>query len=117
MGDELERLKHLRDRQLADRDPLVKRKQFQEAYSKKERKARSKRYSLSEAWRTIPHIYRSPLISFLIGVCITILLPQFWKSIWAFWSGVAATIILIIIGFIIGQAEDVRDNLNDFSKH
>lgn len=117
MDNELERLKRLRDRQLADRDPLEKQRQFQGTYLRKESKARSKQYTLGEAWNTIPHIYRSPIISLLIGVCMIIFLPLIWKSIWAFWSGVFATVFLIIIGIVIGQALDVRDDLNDFSKH
>ncbi len=117
MSDELERLKRLRDRQLADRDPVEKKKQFQNTYLRKERKVRSQRYTLGEAWRTIPHVYRSPLIGLLIGFCILIVLPLLWKSTWAFWTGVFATVFLIILGVVIGQALDVRDNLKDFSKH
>lgn len=117
MSNEQERLKRLRDRQLADRDPFEKQKRFQGTYSRRESRSRSKRYTLGEAWKTIPYIYRSPLIGLLIGVCITILLPLVWESIWAFWSGVIATVFLIIIGVVIGQALDVRDDLNDFSKH
>lgn len=117
MSDELERLKRLRERQLADRDPLEKRKQFHGTYSHKERKARSERYTLSEAWRTLPHVVRDPLISLVFGVCLTIVLPLLWESKWAFWTGAAATVILIIVGLVIGQAQDVHDDLKDFSKH
>ncbi len=117
MSNELERLKRLRDRQLADRDPSEKKKQFQTTYLRKESKVRSQRYTLGEAWRTIPHVYRSPLISLLIGLCILIILPLLWQSTWAFWVGVIATLFLIIRGVVIGQALDLRDNLRDYSKH
>lgn len=117
MSDEQERLKRLRDRQLVDRDPKIKQNQVQSTITQRERKARSKRYTLGEAWRTIPHIYRSPLIGFLIGVCITLLLPFVWNSSWAFWVGLIATVLLIIIGLVVGQALDVREDLKDFSKH
>ena len=117
MSDELERLKRLRDRQLADRDPQVKQKQFQRTIRQRERKARIQRYTLGEAWRTIPLIYRSPLIGFLIGVCITFFLPFVWNSSWAFWVGVIATVLLVIIGLTIGQTMGIRENLKDFIKH
>jgi hypothetical protein len=117
MSDELEKLRRLRERQLNDRDPAVKQKQFQSTSRQKEARARNKRYTLGEAWRTIPHVYRSPLIGVLTGLCITILLPYIWNSKWALGVGVGATVLLIITGVVIGQALDVRDNLRDFSKH
>ncbi len=117
MGDELERLRRLRDRQLADRNPKEKQKQFQYSSLQKERKAANKPYSLGDAWRTIPHVVRSPLIAFLIGLCVSILLQFVWKSPWALWAGLGAIVFLIVIGVMIGQALDVRDNLRDYSKH
>ncbi len=117
MSDELDRLKRLRDRQLADRDPVEKKKQFQSTYLRKEDKVRKQRYTLGDVWRTIPHVYRSPFISLLIGLALLTILPLLWKSTWAFWAGVAATVFLLILGVVIGQALDVRDNLKDYSKH
>ena len=117
MSNEQERLKRLRERQLTDRDPLVKQKQFQRTAAQKEHKARSKRTSLAEEWRMIPHVYRTPLISLLIGIAIIIVLPMIWNSSWAFWVGVIATVILIVIGVITGQAFDLRENLKDSIKH
>jgi hypothetical protein len=117
VSDELERLKRLRNRQLADRNPMVQQEHFQGTYLRKESKARSKRYTLREAWQTIPHVYRSPLIGSVLGICIIVFLPLIWNSVWAFWTGVFATVFLIILGVLVGQALDVRDNLRDYSKH
>jgi uncharacterized membrane protein len=117
MSNEQERLKRLRERQLADRDPLVKQTKFQQQAAQKERKARSKKYTLGEAWRTIPHVYRSPLIGFLVGMGIIIALPMFWLSSWAVWVGVIATVVLIVLGIVIGQALDLRDNIKDSLRH
>ena len=117
MSNEQERLKRLRDRQLTDRDPQVKQKQVQRTITQRERKARSKRDTLGEAWRTVPHIYRSPLIGFLIGMCITFFVPFVWDSPWAVWVGVIATVFLVIFGLITGHAFDLRDDLKDFMKH
>jgi hypothetical protein len=117
MSDEQERLKRLRERQLTDRDPLVKQRQFQRATAQKERKVRSKKLTFGEMWRTIPNIYRIPIIGFLVGAGITIFLPFVWNSSWAFWVGVIATVLLIVFGLILGQAMDVRENLKDSLKH
>ena len=117
MNDELERLKRLRERQLADRDPLVKQNKFQSTSAQKARRASGKKISLGEEWRTIPNLYRSPLIGFFLGVGVTIVLPMFWKSTWAFWAGVGVTVLLIVLGAMLGNALDIRDRLKDSLKH
>ena len=117
MSDEQERLKRLRERQLTDRDPLVKQKQFQRTTTQKERKARSKKLTIGEMWRTIPYLYRMPIVGFLIGAGLAIFLPYVWNSAWAFWVGVIAAVILVIFGLMVGQAMDLRESLKDSIKH
>jgi hypothetical protein len=39
-----------------------------------------KRFTLSGAWKDIPHIIKSPLYGFLIGGIIALILPRFWNS-------------------------------------
>jgi hypothetical protein len=117
MNNEQERLKRLRDRQLADRDPLVKQKKFQSTSAQKARRASGKKLSLLEEWRMIPNIIRSPLIGLLVGLVIIIVLPMVWVSQWAFWTGVGATVFLILIGLVTGNALDIRDRLKDSLKH
>lgn len=117
MSNEQDRLKRLRERQLTDRDPLVKQRQFQRTTAQKERKVRGKRYTLGEAWQTIPHIYRSPFIGLLLGAAVLFLLPMVWKSEWAFWVGLAATFFFVFIGLLAGRALDIREELKDAIKH
>jgi hypothetical protein len=114
---EQEQLRQLRERQLTDRDPLVKQRQFQHTAAQKERKALGKRYTLGEAWRTIPHIYRSPFIGLLLGLVILLILPSLWDSPWAFWAGLGATLFLVLVGVLTGRAQDVQENLKDALKH
>lgn len=117
MNREQERLKRLREHQLTDRDPLVKQRQFQRTAAQKERKARSKRYTLRDAWQTIPFIYRSPVIGLLLGLIVLLVLPYFWVSPWAFWVGLGATFFFVMVGILTGRAQDLRDNLKDALKH
>lgn len=117
MSNEHERLKRLRERQLTDRDPLVKQRQFQRTTAQKERKVRGKRYSLGEAWRTIPHIYRSPFIGLIFGAVVIFLLPMVWISEWALWVGLAVTFFFVLIGLLVGRALDIREDLKDAIKH
>ena len=117
MNNEQDRLKRLRDRQLADRDPLVKQNKFQSASAQKAKRASGKKLSLTEEWRTIPNIIRSPLIGLLIGIGIVIVLPMVWVSPLAFWVGIGATVLLIVFGAMLGNALDIRDRLKDSLKH
>jgi len=117
MSDEQERLKRLRDRQLNDRDPLVKQKQFQRMSAQKEQKVKSKKTSIWEEWSTIPHVYRNPIVGILIGLGVILALPMLWDSSWAFWVGVIVTVLLIVMGIVIGQALDLRDSIKDSIKH
>jgi hypothetical protein len=117
MSSEQERLKKLRERQLTARDPLVKQKQLQQTSAQKERRARSKSYTLSKAWKTIPNIYRSPFIGLLLGLVVLFILPSLWNSSWALWVGLGVTVFSVIIGAMIGNALDIRDNLKDAIKH
>ena len=117
MNDEQERLKRLRDRQLTDRDPLVKQKKFQSTSAQKAKRASGKKLSLAEEWRTIPNVIRSPLIGLLVGIIIVIILPMVWASQWAFWVGIGVTVLLIVIGAMTGNALDIRDRLRDSIKH
>lgn len=116
MNDEQDRLKRLRDRQLAERDPLVKQKNFQRTSAQNAKRASGKKLSLTEEWRTIPNVIRSPLIGFFLGAGATILLPMFWESTWAFWVGAGATVLLIAFGALLGNALDSRDRLKDSLK-
>ncbi len=117
MSNEQERLKRLRERQLTDRDPLVKQREFQRTTAQKERKASKKRYTLGEAWRTIPNIYRSPFIGLVIGLAVTFALPFVWDSQWTIWVGLGATFFAVMIGLLAGRAQDIRDELRDSIKH
>jgi hypothetical protein len=117
MSNEQERLKRLRERQLTDRDPHVKQRQFQRTAALKERKARGRRYSLGEAWRTIPHIYRSPFIGLLLGLVVLLILPSLWDSPWAFWTSLGVTGFFLLVGVLTGRAQDVNEILKDSIKH
>ena len=117
MNNEQDRLKRLRERQLTDRDPLVKQRQFQRTSAQKERRAGGKRYTLGEAWRTIPHIYRSPFLGLLLGLVGIVVLPMVWDSSWAFWVALGMTGFFVLVGVNLGRAQDIRDDLKDALKH
>ena len=112
---EAEKLKRLRQKQLTDRDPLVKQRQFQLSSAIKEKRMR-KPFSLKKAWSDIPHIIKSPFYGLLFGVIVIVILPNLWKSPYAILAGAGATILFIIFGFIMGNSLDLRDDIRDHIK-
>jgi len=110
MSDQDERLKRLREKQLAARDPLVKQRKFQHSSSVKERRMR-KPFSFSKAWADIPHIIKYPFYALIVGVAIVFILPTLWDSPYALITGAGATVLLIIFGFIVGNSIDLRDEI------
>jgi hypothetical protein len=117
MNNEQERLRRLRDRQLAARDPQVKQRQIQRNVTRKERQARGRHESLRELWETLPQTVRCPLIGFVVGVAVIFILPYVWDSKFAIWAGVIATVLFAVFGAILGHSLDLRDDLRDFMKH
>ena len=109
---EQERLKRLRNRQLTERDPLVKQRKFQHSSSIKEKRAR-KPFSLLKAWADIPHVIKFPFYGLLLGVITVIVLPYFWNSKWTLLASVGVTVVLMIFGIVIGNAFDLRDDIQD----
>ena len=112
---ESERLKRLRQKQLTDRDPLVKQRQFQRSSVVKERRMR-KPFSLKKAWSDLPHIIRTPFYGLILGVLVIVILPNFWKSPAAILTGVGATVLFILFGVVFGNSLDLRDNIRDHIK-
>jgi hypothetical protein len=115
MPDETERLKRLRQKQLADRDPLVKQHKFQHDSVIKEKRMQ-KPFSLKKAWSDIPHVVKSPFYGLITGVLVIVILPNIWKSPYAILAGAGATILLIIFGIIMGNSLDLRDDIKDHLK-
>jgi hypothetical protein len=114
-NQEQERLRRLRERQLADRDPKVKERQFQRMTAQREQK-RDKSYSLARAWGDIPHIWRSSFYGLLVGLFIMLVLPYFWDSSWTFLVSVLATIVTTMFGAVVGNAIDAREELKNLMR-
>jgi Flp pilus assembly protein TadB len=111
-NQEDERLRRLRDRQLADRDPLVKQRQFQRDSSAREIRARTP-FSLTRAWGDLPHIVKVPFYGLLLGVVVILVLPILWISTWALLAGAAVTVVFMAFGAIVGSAMDLRDDIRN----
>lgn len=111
-NQEQERLRRLRERQLADRDPKAKERQFQRMTAQRERK-RDKSYSLARAWGDIPHIWRGSFYGLILGLFIMLVLPYFWDSSWTFLVSILAAIVTTMFGAVVGNAIDTREELKN----
>jgi len=109
---ELERLKRLRERQLSDRDPLVKQRQFQRSSAQREQKNR-KPYSLGKMWGDIPHAWKGFFYGLVLGTLVLLVVPLLWLSPWAVPCSAATIVVFAIVGVIIGRAIDTRENIKD----
>ena len=109
---ELERLKRLRDRQLVDRGPLVKQRQFQRSSAQRERRNRNP-YSLGKMWKDVPHAWKGFFYGLVLGTLVLLVVPLLWLSPWAVPCSAATIVVFVIFGVIMGRAIDTRENIKD----
>ncbi len=114
-NQEQERLKRLREKQLQARDPLVKQRNFQHSSAVKEKRMR-KPFSMSKAWKDIPHIIKAPFYALILGVILVFVLPMLWDSPYAVIAAAGATLMFIIFGVVFGSSLDLRDEIKDHIK-
>ncbi len=114
--DERERLRRLRDRQVQLRDPRKADRKVQQAVASRHRARGRQRFTLKGAIATIPHQWRGLILGVLLGICISIVLPLLFEGTWPELVGLASIPVLGLLGFAMGQAFDVREELRDFSR-
>jgi hypothetical protein len=115
MSDEQEKLKRLRERQLAARDPLVKTRKLQQFSAERER-GLDKSVSLRQAWQTIPRVWRSALWAFLLGGLTLAVLSTFLPTLWAVLGAVGLALGFLIFAIVLDNALDTRDEIKRLTK-
>ena len=60
----------------------------------------------------MPNAWKSVVLSLLAGVLAVSIVPEFWDSEWALFSVGMGTLIVLVIGILIGRAMDARDEIN-----
>lgn len=112
---EQDRLRRLRDRQIAARDPQVKQQRIHGKIARKQRSS-VEAFSLGRILSEIPNMWKGAFLGFLVGVLGVAVIPLVWSSPWALPCAAALTVILAIFGLIVGRAADTRDSLKDLMR-
>lgn len=107
---EQERLKRLRDRQIADRDPSVKQQKFSRESAARERRA-YKPLTGKGAWSDIPHIWKGAFFGLVIGLVLMFVITYLWSSTLVFVGSIVLVVVCIFMGAMIGRATDSRDEI------
>jgi Flp pilus assembly protein TadB len=111
-NDEQERLKRLRERQIADRDPSVKKREFSRESAARERRA-YRPLTLKEIWNDIPHIWKGLFYSLVLGLAAMYAITSLWESAWAWVASAFVLLFFLVIGLAIGRAADSRDEIKE----
>ena len=114
-NDEVERLKRIRDKQIQARDPQKKQRKLQHNISKRYRSSRET-FSFKKFWIGAEHKWRGIIIGAFLGAIVLVALPTFVESDLAGLVSIAVFVFLMVMGYMIGQAADTRDELEDLVK-
>lgn len=110
---EKERLAKLRDRQLSARNP---RKSDERVMRQVARRGRhqQKKVTFGEMVRELPHKWRGLFMGIIGGMLLWILFGYVGEGLWVDLAGVLAMAFLPMLGFVMGHAFDLRDDLRRF---
>jgi VIT1/CCC1 family predicted Fe2+/Mn2+ transporter len=107
-----DRLRRLRDAQLATRDPQIKQRKLQRTIAEKHRRA-ARPFTWGKFWSEVPHRWRGLVFGGLVGVLIAVALPFILPSPWATVLAAIAFVFCAAFGLLLGRAIDSRENLKD----
>lgn len=107
--DEIKRLQRIRDQQLASRVPTEKREKYFKEYHA--RHSARKPMTLKEILYVFNNKWRGLFLGVLLGVVIWLVVPLLTDTPWRDLIGLAAIVILGIVGVIIGASFDWRDDV------
>jgi TRAP-type C4-dicarboxylate transport system permease large subunit len=109
---EQERLRRLRERQIADRDPTTRKQEFQRQSIARERKA-YKTLTLGGAWAEIPHVWKGSIYALVLGLIVVFAITSVWTSPLAWIIAGVSFVFILIVGVVIGNTMDLRDRIRD----
>ena len=117
-NDELERLKRLREQQIRARDPMAKERRTQARVTARRRKLKKRsnsfQYMLKDMLGDMPYKFWGVIIGAVVGTIISIVLALVLDDITVVAIvGLLVTLILIVVGFVLGHSFDWRAEVTD----
>lgn len=117
-GDELERLRRLREQQIRARDPKAKERQIQAKVTTRRRRLgrrnASFRYMMRDMLGDLPYKFWGAIIGALLGTVTSIVLALVWEDItMVAIVGLVATLVLVLVGVVFGHSFDWRAEVMD----
>ena len=114
---ERERLRRLRDSQIADRDPYkIKRTVHKKVTRRRSQLYRNKPASLAGMWKELPHLVHGLIFGFGAGVLVFAILPLFIQNSYTNVIAWAALVVAPLFGVLVGASLDWRDEMRDLLK-
>ena len=110
---EKEQLAKLRDRQLSARNPRKSDERVMRKVAQRGRR-RQRKVTFGEMVRELPHKWRGLFMGIIGGMLLWILFSYVGEGLWVDLTGVLAIVFLPMLGFVMGRAFDVRDELRRF---
>lgn len=107
---DLERLRRIRQQQLAARDPGRKQRKLQQTITHKHRR-RTQSFSFGRMWTEVPSRWKGALFGFIFGVIAIFVLPLVMDPKWATLTGFVLLFFLGLMGFLVGRSKDAQDDL------
>ncbi len=111
-GDDQERLRRIRDQQIAARDPLRKQHQQDRSIATKYHQ-RTRSFSFEAMLDEMPARWVGFFTGMMIGGFCVLFLPLFIKVPWLDYATIGGTLGLMLLGFSVGRAVDMKDNVRD----
>ena len=107
---ELERLRRIRQQQLAARDPRKKQDKLQQTITHKHR-SRSQSFSIGTMWAEVPNRWKGDFFGSIFGVIAILVLPLVTDAEWASTVGFVILFFMVLMGFLVGRSKDAQDDL------
>lgn len=114
-NQEQERLRRLRERQLTDRDPLVKQRQYQHLSAQRIGRDRNP-ITVGGVLKVIPAIWKGAAAGLFAGLLALLIVPLFWNSPYTLLCVGGGTLIAVLFGMVTGASIDWRDEINQLIK-
>ena len=111
--NEIDRIKRIREQQIAARDPTKKEKQMQHNIAQKYRRVKSQERPVKDAWDAMSNIWKGMIFGAILGFILMMAIPFIIGGRAGGLLGLACLPIMIVLGMVIGSSMQWRKNMRN----